>query len=209
MTVRAWMGAALALAALAAAVPNAAAQEVRVRAVVEGGLVVLDARRSFEAITGSRSGPVWGGGLDVVLADRIGVGVRVARIERAGERVFPFRGTVIPLGVPTTIRVTPIELTGTYRLVRGRVVPYAGGGVGWHHYAETSPGADPGENVEDSFVGYHVAGGAEVRVTGWLRLAGEAGWATVPGALTGGVADTFGESDLGGTTLRLRVIIGR
>jgi len=199
------------LAALAAAPRPAEAQfgPLDIRAAAEAGITTFSAGRSFDAVTGSPSGPTWGGGVEAVFGGRVGVGLRASRFAVRGERVFPFEGTIFRLGVPATITVTPIELTGTYRVPLGRLVPYGGGGVGWHRYAETSPVADPGEDVRETAVGYHVLGGAEVRLASWLGVAGEAQWTRVSGALTGGLAQAFDESDLGGRAVRVRVIVGR
>jgi len=115
---------------------------------------------------------------------------------------------VFPLDVPARISVTPVEITGTYRFTGRRLVPYAGGGLGWHRYAESSPVADPEENVRDTFMGYQLVGGAELPLRGWIALAGEARWTHVPDALSGGAAAAFGETNLGGVTALLRVIVG-
>ena len=198
---------ALVLTALPAAV---VAQDrlVTLRASVDAGLTVFAAHESFEAITGSRSGTTFGGGVETVVRGRIAVGIRVSRFEADGQRVFLFGEQVFPVGVPATITLRPVELTATYRFTGRRVVLYAGGGLGWHRYAESSPVANPDENVRDTFVGSHLVGGAEVRLWRWIALAGEAQWARIPDALDGGVAAAFDERDLGGAALRLRVIIG-
>jgi hypothetical protein len=55
-------------------------------------------------------------------------------------------------------------------------------------------------------------GGVEFRIARWIGVAGEAQWATVPDALGGdpnGVSDLFDEDNLGGTTIRVKVVIGR
>ncbi|HEX4915215.1 MAG TPA: hypothetical protein VFV51_14720, partial [Vicinamibacterales bacterium] len=66
------------------------------------------------------------------------------------------------------------------------------------------------ENVDERFNGFHLLGGAEYRVSRIVALAGEATWTTVPDALgEGGVSDAFDETDLGGISFRLKVIIGR
>ena len=199
------------LALVLTALPTAAAAQdrpVTLRASLGAGLTVLAAAESFETITGSRSGATFGGGVETVVLDRVALGIHVSRFTADGERVFLFGAQVFPLGVPATITVTPVELTASYRFTRRRVVPYAGGGVGWHRYTESSPVADAGENIEDRFVGYHIVGGAEVRLARWIAVAGEAQWTRVPGALTAGVAAAFDEPDLGGTVLRLRVVVG-
>jgi hypothetical protein len=202
----------VAAAAVAAVLPVPAAAQtgpVAVRATADAGLVSFAAADSFDAVTGGHTIATWGGGVEAVLGRRIGVGVRGSRVTVDGERVFPFGGQVFRLNVPTRITVTPIEITGTFRLPRGRLVPYAGGGLGWHRYRETSAVSDPGEDVEQTTIGYHLVGGAEIRLSRWLGVAGEAQWTRVPGALAGGVADAFDEPDLGSAAVRVRVVVGR
>ena len=44
----------------------------------------------------------------------------------------------------------------------------------------------------------------------WLGVAGEASWSTVPDAIgDSGVSAAFDETDLGGTTFRVKITIGR
>jgi opacity protein-like surface antigen len=185
-----------------------------VRGFVDIGNTTFTASQSFEAVLGKASGPVFGGGGEVRLPGSLFVSLRASRFSAEGERVFVSGGQTFPLGIPTTIAVTPIELTGGYRLVRRGwpVVPYGGGGVGWHRYQETSDFADPSENVSFTATGYHVVGGADVPLHRWVSAAVEAQWSRVPDAIGGdpnGVAQAFGESDLGGFTARVKVVIGR
>jgi len=177
------------------------------------GSTTFTAEKSFTAVLGSEGGRVFGGGVEVVLPQRVFVNVRASRFRKVGQRVFLFNGEPFDLGVPTTITVTPVELTGGYRFDFGwHLVPYGGAGLGWHRYEETSRFAEASENVNQRFTGYHVVGGAEFRLARWIAAAGEAHWATVPDALGGdpnGVSREFEESDLGGVTFRLKVVVGR
>ena len=63
-----------------------------------------------------------------MLPKNIFVNVRASRFRQTGERVFVTdSGERFGLGVPTTITVTPIEVTGGYRFDRGwRLIPYGG-----------------------------------------------------------------------------------
>jgi opacity protein-like surface antigen len=184
-----------------------------VRGFADIGTTTFTAAQSFEAILGHKRGPVWGGGAGVVLPLPIFVDVRASRFRQIGERVFIHQGEQFDLGIPTTITVTPLTLIGGYRIDRGwRVVPYGGGGIGWHRYEETSQFADESENVDERFQGYHLLGGAEIRLASWIGTAFEAEWSTVPDALgtdPNGVSRAFNETDLGGTTFRVKVVIGR
>jgi len=185
-----------------------------VRGFADIGGVSFSAADSFEAVLGTRSGMVFGGGGEVVLPQRLFVGVRASRFEKTGERVFVFDDEVFGLGIDTTVTVTPIELTGGYRFggMANRVIPYVGGGVGWHRYEETSEFATDDENVKETHTGYHLLGGAEVRLARWFGVGGEAQWTTVPDALGGdpnSVAAAFDESNLGGFSFRVKFVVGQ
>ena len=188
--------------------------EAQIRGFADVGSTAFAATDSFETILGSATGVVFGGGVEGVLPKNIFVNLRASRFRKTGERVFVTEsGERFGLDIPTTITVTPLEFTGGYRVDRGwRVVPYVGAGFGRHRYEESSDFAAAGEDVKESFTGYHVLGGAEFRVSQWIGAAGELQWATVPDALgqdPNGVSNHFDESDLGGLTVRVKVVIGR
>jgi opacity protein-like surface antigen len=190
-----------------------AAAEAQIRGFADVGSTTFAATESFETILGSASGVVFGGGVEVMLPKDLFVNVRASRFRQSGERVFVFEGESFGLGIPTTVTVMPIEVTGGYRFDRGwPVIPYGGGGIGQHRYTETSDFATDAENVEESFTGYHLLGGAEFRLSRLIGAAGEVQWATVPDALgqdPNGVSNAFDETDLGGVTFRVKVVIGR
>jgi opacity protein-like surface antigen len=201
------------IAAVLCAAP-ADAQSIGARGFFDAGAVRFTAAKSFETILGTPTGTVFGGGGEVVLPGGIFARVRASQFKQSGERVFVFEGETFPLGIDTTIRIRPFEVSGGYRFggLDRRVVPYIGGGLGWHRYEETSEFADDDENVDETFRGYHVLGGAEVRVTRWFAVGGEFQWTTVPDALgqdANGVSAAFDETDLGGTAFRVRFVIGR
>jgi opacity protein-like surface antigen len=185
----------------------------QIRGFADVGSTTFAASESFETILGTASGVVFGGGVEAVLPFGLFANVRASQFKKDGERVFLFNGERFGLGIPTTVTVTPIEVTGGYRFNRGqRIVPYGGGGIGQHRYEETSDFADDDENVKESFTGYHLLGGVEVRVMRWIAAAGELQWTTVPDALgqdPNGVSSEFDETDLGGVTFRVKVVIGR
>lgn len=184
-----------------------------IRGVADAGVRTFVAQDSFRAVLGQRSGPMFGGGVDVLAPRGIFGELHASRFQRTGERVFVFNGRIFPLGIPDTITVTAIEATGGIRIGRDwRVVPYAGGGVGWHRYKETSEGSTADEDANETFTGYHVLGGAEVRLWRWISAAGEAQWTFIPDALgqdPNGVSAAFGETDLGGASARVKIIVGR
>jgi hypothetical protein len=184
-----------------------------VSAYGSAGLFTATAIESFDAILDTHSGPDLGGGIQVAWRRGplrgIFVQADVSRFEKTGERVFVDGNDVFPLGIPLTITLTPLEVSAGYRGAAGRrggaggpVSYFAGGGVGTLRYRE----ADDDAQVTDSFVSYHVMGGADVRVWGPLFVGGEARYRWVPDSLgVGGVSEAFTEKDLGGTTFRVRV----
>ena len=193
---------------------GAAAQDdgVMLRGFGDVGATTFTAEESFAAILGSSTAAVFGGGVEVVLPRRIFVNVRASRFRQSGQRVFVSGGERFDLGIPATVTLTPLQITGGYRFPRVvGLTPFAGAGPGWYHFTETSQFADTSENVDEQFSGFHILGGAEVRLVRWLSLGGELQWATVPDAIgedPNSVAREFNESDLGGTTFRFKVIVG-
>jgi hypothetical protein len=192
---------------------TAPAQGLSIKGYAMVGGLNFAAAESFDAVLGSSSGTIYGGGGEVGLPlGGLFVGVGGWRFEGTGERVFVSGDVVYPLGIPVTIEMTPLEITGGWRF-RGlwsRLVPYAGAGWSSYSYKETSSFAEAAENVDERFSGFHLAGGAEVRITRWLGAAGEVVWTSVPDAIgAAGVSEVFDETDLGGTTFRLKITVGR
>jgi hypothetical protein len=186
---------------------------VRVRGVVEAGARTFTASQSFEAVLGSKSGTLFGAGLQVLVGRNLFASLDVSRFKKDGERVVVAGGEAFPIGIDTTISVVPIEISAGWRFTNGRasVIPYLGGGLSWHRYKETSEFAAADEDVQFTKAGFQALGGAEWRASRWLGVAGEAGWMAVPNAFTSstGVAAAFGEDDLGGAVFRVKVVVGR
>jgi hypothetical protein len=114
---------------------SASAQSIDIKGYGMVGSVNFAAADSFEAVLGSSSGTLFGGGAEVGLPfGGLYVGVGGWRYEQDGERVFVSGGQVFPLGIPVTVQVTPIEITGGWRFrnLSRRFVPYAG--AGWSSY---------------------------------------------------------------------------
>jgi hypothetical protein len=211
----------LALAAVVLAFPAFAAaqgQDRPVRIAVYGtaGIFSATAKDSFTAILDTRSGTDVGVGAQIALQSGklrgLFVQVDASRFEETGQRVFVDDREVFPLGIPLTIGLTPIELSAGYRFnpsrrVRGAVVAsriavFAGGGVGSVGYKET----DDADTFSERFTAYHVMGGADVRVWRRIQVGAEARYRVVPDSLgVGGVSDELNETDLGGTTFRVRI----
>ena len=208
-----WMAGVVLIVATLLSTPASAQHRVSLRGFGDVGWTTFTAAQSFTAVLGSDTGRAFGGGVDVVLARHVFVTLRASRFRSVGQRVFLFNGMQFDLGIPTTITIAPLELTAGYRFDRGwRLVPYGGAGLSRNRYEETSAFSEVGENIDARFRGYHVMGGAEVRLARWLGAAAEAQWATVPDALgddPNSVSHEFDESNLGGMTFRLKVVVGR
>jgi hypothetical protein len=170
----------------------------------------FDAHRSFDAVLGEPGGVMFGGGVDLRIKDRLFVQGSIERFNRTGERVFVSGGSVFRLGVPDTVTIMPLAFTGGYRFPHRNAIFYAGGGIGRYFFREKSPLASSSENVEEQFASYHVLGGIEWRGDAWFSTAFEAQYTHVPDALgRSGVSAAFGEHNLGGAQVRLKIAVGR
>lgn len=87
------------------------------------GMTGFAAKSSFDALFGSSSGSVLGGGVQV--AHRTGFFLRfdLSRFSAEGERAFVYQGEVFKLGIPLNLTLTPAEFTVGYRFVARRKVP--------------------------------------------------------------------------------------
>jgi hypothetical protein len=215
------LGLAAALAA-ALAVPTSVAAQARslpresfsVQGFGLAGVTVFTASETFDAVLDTHRGPIFGGGLRLIVPGGPYLEVGAWRFEQDGQRAFvDASGQVFRLGIPTTVRITPLEVTGGWRfrgLLGRRVTPYVGAGLTSLRYEETSDFAADGEDVSDRFNGFHLTGGVEVRLGRWVALTGDVLWTSVGDAIgTGGVSESFEENDLGGTSVRVRLILGR
>ena len=219
--------AAAAAVLLALAWAPAAAAQVRVRGFVQASHLRFTASRSIEATTGSPTGAAYGGGGQVGFGWLFVQG-SIERYAAAGSRVFVLDDRVFDLGIPNRITITPVRLTAGYR-AGSRLAAYGGGGIGLYRFAESAPfgpragrpdtapegatvpplGPPYGDDVRDSHRGWHVLGGVETPLLRWLWIGGEGQWTWVPDALgAAGVSAAFGETDLGGFALRVKLSVG-
>ncbi len=177
------------------------------------GNMTFTAQDSFDTVLDTHSGLIFGGGGQVLLPWNVYVEIGAWRFKEDGERVFiGANDEIFKLGVPVEISVTPIEVTGGYRFtqIARRFVPYAGAGFSSYRYQETSEHAEASENVDERFGGFHVLGGGEYQITRWLAAGGEVAWSSVADAIgEGGVSAHFNEDNLGGTSIRLKISVGR
>ena len=203
----------------AQAPPSPTGRTLRFAVFGTAGLFTATAKDTFDAILDTRSGTDVGVGAQVAWQSGTLRGLFVefdaSRFEETGERVFVHEGEVFPLGIPLTIGLTPIEVSAGYRFTQTRrtrsgvvaspIALFGGGGVGSVGYAETD---DDGE-ISERFTAYHVMGGADVTVWKALQMGAEVRYRWVPDGLgAGGVSDAFNETDLGGSTFRVRIGVG-
>jgi hypothetical protein len=164
---------------------------------------------TFKAIFGSSSGSFFGGGAQVVHRSGVYIEFSASQFRKTGERAFRSNGLSFQLGIPLTATVTPIEVSGGYRIRLGqsrRIVPYVGAGGGSYGYREISEGSD---GLDTRHGGVLVVAGVEVRAH-WIAFAVDAQHTRIPGILgKGGISQEANEEDLGGTAVRARVIVGR
>jgi hypothetical protein len=212
---------------------------ISARAFATLGGVMFQAQDSFDAILGSHTGSTFGGGGQVLLPKGLYAEAAVWRFTRDGERAFVGPGReVFRLGIPLTVTLTPVEITGGWRYrhcpqprrppqkpgaprapqprvtptrpCAPKVIPYVGGGLSSFKYTETSEFESTNEDVDDRFNGFHVVGGAEYRLMRWVAVGGELAWSSLAEALgDGGVSAAFNEDNLGGATFRLKITVGR
>jgi hypothetical protein len=184
-----------------------------VRVFGEAGIDQLSAAKSFNAVFGKDSGPIFGGGAEVVLYQAWFVRFTIWRFKEEGQRAIRLENQTFRLDIPLTVTITPIEVNAGYRFPVGRrrvIVPYVGGGVSSHGYKETSSFSVGDENVDERFTGYQVLGGVEYRLHRSFGVAGEVQYTSVPDALgAGGLSADFDENNLGGVIARVRVLFGR
>ncbi len=203
--------------------PSSTTPQLTFRGFGDVGVTVFSATQSFKAILGRPAGPLFGGGLELGLPKHLFLSVGASRFRRTGHRVFAFQGKVFDLNEPATITITPLEITAGYRYTgpaqpatrtaaHAKLIPYVGGGVGWHKYTETSAHSTDADDAHATFTGYQVVGGLEMPLQKWMALAAEAQFASVPNALgqdPNGVSSVYNEHDLGGFTVRVKVVVGR
>jgi opacity protein-like surface antigen len=183
-----------------------------IRPVVSVGTTWFTAGDTFDAVLGSDRGQDWGGGVNITQGPAF-LELSGRRFSKSGSRVFVTdTKEVFPLGIPIDVSTTALEaaIGWRFRPLFGRLRPYAGAGYTRLQYEEAADFATDGDDVKESFNGFHVLGGVEVRVTRWVGVAGDVVWTSVADAIgDAGASRAFGENNLGGTSLRLKLVIGR
>jgi len=172
----------------------------------------MAAPNTFQAVFGTTRGFFWGGGVEVVHSSGLFVDVEISTFKKDGQRAFVSNGQTYPLGIPLTLTITPINVTGGYRfqIKNSRLTPYAGIGFTSYGYHETSAFADTGDDIDTRKAGFLLLAGAEVRLTNWVRVSADVQSTHVSGILgQGGLSQQLNEDNAGGVAARFRVIVGR
>lgn len=191
--------------------PVRAEAPVSVRAFADAGVETFHALEAFHAVFDRNTAARFGGGLFVSLPKGLFADVRVSRMQMTGERAFVFNGQRFPLGITDTLTVIPMQVTGGVRVARkgARTVPYLGAGAGWYRASETSEFSSEGETAERTTPGFHVVGGADVRLWRRAGVGGEVEWSQVSDGLAGtGIASALQDTSLGGISVRIRFVVG-
>ena len=193
--------------------PAPALEPIGIRGYALAGMAALAARETFDAVAGARSRPAFGGGVQITnLWRRLFADVGASVVSFDGGRVFVDDGRVFELGIPLEVTLRHLDVAGGWRLTfaRGRISPYAGAGLTWLQYEETSAFAQPGDDVREGGAGALVLGGVDIRLWQWLHAGGELRYRRVGGILgEGGASAAFGEDDAGGVAAAVRISVGR
>jgi opacity protein-like surface antigen len=186
--------------------PSSSERKFGVRAFFGADVNSMAAQKSFEAVLGTSRVNGFGGGADVIFGNAFVRGA-VSRVSKSGNRAFVFNGETFSLGIPLQLTMTPIEIGGGWRFASGseaRVTPYAGAGVLFLMYKETSSFAQAGDDVSQNGRGFTAFGGVEIAVVKGLVAGAEAQYRSVKNILgAGGLSQDLGEQNLGGFTVRV------
>jgi hypothetical protein len=189
---------------------------VYVFGIVEGEQML--ARKSFDAVLdeSSKSTPIfYGGGVEATaLWKGLFARVSVTRTSNEGSRVFvDSEARAVPLNIPVTIEMIPIEIGVGWRFgtARQRGIfgqPYVGAAVLLQRYKETSEHATADENVDTRDDGGTVFAGFLLG-EGIARLGLEVLYRHLPDALgAAGASEAYGETNLGGAAFRITFGVG-
>ena len=158
----------------------ALAQRLALRGTLTYGALNFAANDTFESALGDSSAPIFTAGGQRLFPNGVFVEVTTGRLEEDGERVIVNSGgQLVNTGQPLVVTVRPIEFTGGWRY------------PGWSQFAPYAGG------------GYTACRFQEL-------IGGEVVWTSVPDAIgASGRAASFNETNLGGTTLRVKLTLGQ
>jgi len=168
----------------------------------------MTAKDTFDAVFNTQKFRGVGAGAEVLnLWQGLFARVSFSRTSVTGSRADVVNGVPLSLGIPLRRKLMTVEFAGGWRIPvdrRRRYTAYGGAGVLLVTYRETSDFAGPGEDSRDTFKGYTAFGGIDAGIWKWIYAGAEAQYRRVPDALgDGGVSKEFGDTDLGGATIRI------
>ncbi len=175
------------------------------------------ANDSFKALDLNEFPLEYGGGVRITNLWRYLFGqVAVNFWSDSGERAeVDSEGNAFPLGIPLDVEATYIDATIGWKwptLRRDGSVAawtYAGAGAGVTMYSESSPFAEPGDDIDETKVSYNFVAGGEFPITRQLAITFEGRYRYVPGLLgEGGVSQALGEETFGGFGINGGIRIG-
>jgi hypothetical protein len=173
------------------------------RGYVTAGIEKTASPRTFDAIFGSDSLLLLGGGAEIVVSRRWILRAQMSQFADSGTRVFVDTDrTVFPLDIPLAVTVRATEFSAGYRFVaRPRWGAYAAAGRTQYSLSERSND----ETERSSGAGWHGLGGVDIKPHKWVVVAGEAQWTRTDDILRAGAAEALGESELGGLRIAARL----
>ncbi len=136
-----------------AAPPSTGGATIGIQGIAVVGVNWPAASKTLEA-TGLPTKPVeLGGAVQVTNIWRnLFAQVGASRTSDTGERAFvDDQGNVFPLGIALSVKTTYVDVSAGWKLASAEqrnVLTYVGGGVGRVKYVETSPFAQPGDDLE-------------------------------------------------------------
>ena len=166
------------------------------------------AHHSFEAVLGTAGGVWVGGGAQYDFGRGYVVRGEIEHFHGTGQRVFVLDNMVFRLGTTDTTSITPLVVLGGYRVQRPHLALYAGAGAGVYLLRETSDLSDPSERVQRANAAYRAFVGMQWPIAKRYAAGVELQYSAVPGALSGGAAQLFHESDLGGLLVKGKLVFG-
>jgi opacity protein-like surface antigen len=181
---------------------------IGLRAMGAVQLTAMDSSATFDTLIGSSNLPGFGGAVDVLnLFSKVFVRFGVSEDSEDGFRAIVLDdGMVYSTGVPLTLRVRTVELAAGWRQYPTRNQKFAwylGAGIAFSEISSESPFAQPGDNDSDSGSGPLVFAGFDYRI--WKALIGglEVQYRSIEDVIgAGGISEAYGESSLGGATIR-------
>jgi hypothetical protein len=189
---------------------EAHAQSLGARGFITYGRTSTAASDTFTAVAGkTQVNGIGFGGTIIGIWKGLFVDAAFSQQKYSGHRVFrDSAGRIYDLGIPLVVKFQPIDIAAGWRLNR-RVSPYAGGGLTFMSYKESSDFAESSEDLAERTSGALVLAGIDVALIRFLHVGGEVRYRSVTGILgTGGISQAFGEDQIGGLGASLRVSVG-